>query len=1036
MKIDDMREGFIAPSPSLRSVPFWSWNDKLEIDELVRQIGEMKAQGMGGFFMHSREGLETAYMGEGWLACIEACVREAKRLGLQAWLYDEDRFPSGGAGGTVAAKGDAYRAKAVTLEAIGKADAGAVADKSAIAVFLAKVDGTELLRWERIAADGRTVALGEGELLLVFRREISEPDEWFNDEAPADNLNPASVAAFIESTYEPYRRTVGDEFGQAVPGIFTDEPNIADFRSPHGTDRAWLPWTDGFAAFFRERRGYDLLDEIPLLFFQGERAPKIRHDYWRTITERFGDAYSRQLGAWCEAHGIALTGHYLVEHNLGIGTRLNGAVMPQYRYQQVPGIDILEERTEEYWTVKQCTSVANQYGKRRVLSEMYGCAGWEFTFEGQKWVGDWQYVMGVNARCQHLALYSLKGCRKRDFPPAFGYNTPWWKYNHAVEDYFARIAAVTTQGPAVRDVLVLHPSSTVWTMVGCDPYRYLGWDDPSLQAANRLERQCDGVVRALLGSHYDFDFGDETIMAETASAAEGTLAVGLASYKVVVLPGVASIWRSTAELLLAFLEGGGRVIVVEPVPTMIEGERSGELAALLSHPNAETVGRPRDAVRALEAALPRRVSICDRAGSEASSFLYLMTELEDGYGLFIVNNDRNSGHEVEIALERPGKLEEWDLLGGCIAVRGTSRSGKSGSGGGMRFTADFGPAGSRMFVVRTGEPPLEAESDFSYVPVHERNRVAEATLGPACRFTRTSPNALVLDRCHYRFDGGAWSEPMLVWEAQRAIRETLGMRPVHYNGIPQRYRWIGEPHPRDGAAVELAFVFQVDEVPATDVFLVLEQAESFDIRLNGEAAAAEPNGWYLDKSFVKVKLPVVRPGSNELLLRCAYRQTFELEDCYLIGDFAVNAGRSIAAEPELLHVGDWCHQGYYHYCGGIVYHFACTLEPIEPGRRRVLELDDFRAVTVEVRVNGASAGLIPWKAAGKLDLTEHLRAGTNRIDIEVTGSARNLLGPLHQRGSHNPWTDWTFFTREHTRDEPQYTVLPYGLMSKANIYQI
>ncbi|MDG0808401.1 hypothetical protein [Cohnella rhizosphaerae] len=303
MKIDDMREGFATPSPSLRSVPFWSWNDKLEIDELVRQIGEMKAQGMGGFFMHSREGLETAYMGEEWLACIEACVREANRLGLQAWLYDEDRFPSGGAGGTVAAKGDAYRAKAVTLEAIGKADAGVVADKSAIAVFLAKADGTELLRCERIAADGRTVALGEGELLLLFRREISEPDEWFNGEAPADNLNPASVAAFIESTYEPYRRTVGDEFGQAVPGIFTDEPNIADFRSPHGTDRAWLPWTDGFAAFFRERRGYDLLDEIPLLFFQGgaraENPPRLLANDHGAVRGRLFAAAGRMVrGEW------------------------------------------------------------------------------------------------------------------------------------------------------------------------------------------------------------------------------------------------------------------------------------------------------------------------------------------------------------------------------------------------------------------------------------------------------------------------------------------------------------------------------------------------------------------------------------------------------------------------------------------------------------------------------------------------------------------------------------------------------------------
>ena len=86
-----------------------------------------------------------------------------------------------------------------------------------------------------------------------------------------------------------------------------------------------------------------------------------------------------------------------------------------------------------------------------MLSETYGCSSWEFTFEGQKWVGDWQYVLGVNLRCQHLALYTLRGCRKRDYPPAFNYNTTWWKYNGVVEDYFARVGRVLTEGEAVRD---------------------------------------------------------------------------------------------------------------------------------------------------------------------------------------------------------------------------------------------------------------------------------------------------------------------------------------------------------------------------------------------------------------------------------------------------------------------------------------------------------------------------------------------------------------------------------------------------------
>lgn len=101
-----------APVPNeYRTVPFWSWNDELEPDELVRQIRAMKQAGLGGFFMHARSGLKTPYMGERWFECVKACILEAERLGLDAWLYDEIGWPSGFGGGEVNASGDEFRQK-------------------------------------------------------------------------------------------------------------------------------------------------------------------------------------------------------------------------------------------------------------------------------------------------------------------------------------------------------------------------------------------------------------------------------------------------------------------------------------------------------------------------------------------------------------------------------------------------------------------------------------------------------------------------------------------------------------------------------------------------------------------------------------------------------------------------------------------------------------------------------------------------------------------------------------------------------------
>ena len=87
-----------------QSLPFWSWNDKLDPRILAEQIGWMKEQGIGGFFMHARGGLRTEYMSEEWMQCVDACIDAAKKQGMQAWIYDENGWPSGFAGGKLLEK--------------------------------------------------------------------------------------------------------------------------------------------------------------------------------------------------------------------------------------------------------------------------------------------------------------------------------------------------------------------------------------------------------------------------------------------------------------------------------------------------------------------------------------------------------------------------------------------------------------------------------------------------------------------------------------------------------------------------------------------------------------------------------------------------------------------------------------------------------------------------------------------------------------------------------------------------------------------
>ncbi|CAN7628206.1 glycosyl hydrolase [Paenibacillus sp. LjRoot153] len=1025
---EQLRQKFDHPSVEYRSVPFWAWNDELQEDELVRQVNQMKEQGMGGFFIHSRDGLETVYMGREWMALTRKTVETADDLGMQVWLYDEDRWPSGFAGGLVQDRGgDAFRAKGLTLEVCGQIGSHDLTDS--VALFKAVIDERNLVRCERLH-DGEYIALNEDEVLLVFRVEISERSAWFNNEAPPDNLNPETVQAFIDITYEAYKKEVGDHFGKTIRGVFTDEPSVHDSHCKFTAGRGWLPWSLTFPDFFRERRGYDLLDVIPYMYFNGEYSSQARHDYWWTLTERFSESYSKQLGEWCENNGIDFTGHFLWENNMGTATRVCGAIMPNYRYQQVPGIDMLNEQTNEYITVKQCTSVANQYGRKFVLSETYGCTGWAFTFEGQKWVGDFQYVLGVNMRSQHLALYSIKGCRKRDYPPVFNYNTSWWKYNHVMENYFARLASVLTEGRPIRDVLVLHPSSTAWSMVGTGPYGFPArGKDRDVSATNTFGHEFNAFLGKLLWAHYDFDLGDETILAETGEIHDDNLAVNLVNYRIVVIPVIRTMLSSTFRLLSAFLEAGGKVIAVGSPPTMIEGRQSDLLSQLYDHKNMTVVDDVEDTITALEGILPRRVSLTNRHSKEAPEMLYMLRDIGECRALFVVNNDRADTHRITIRMEGEGCVEEWHPLTGEVKdVEVVIRNGYA------HFEAVFGPADSKLFIMNT------TKSEVVLITEESRCRADETSstvleLGPICRFTRTMPNVLTLDTCSYRLRNGGWSEETGVWQAQRAIREALDMRQIYYNGLEQRYKWIDDPHPQNGTSAAFRFTFQVSIVPSHDVYLVVESAAYYAISLNGETVSNLPAGWFLDRTFDKVLLPRLKQGENELILSCKYHNRMEVEDLYLIGHFGVDADRTVVAEPERLIFGDWCTQGYSHYCGSIIYHFDVTLDK-HSMTRTMLELGEYSAVTIEVRANGQTAGHVPWRAANRIDLTAFLNEGDNQIDIEVMGSPRNMLGPFHQMSGETSTTNWASFRKEGDGYTPEYKLHSYGLFSQIKLYRI
>ena len=89
---------FRKPTSEYRGAPFWAWNTRLDPQMLLEQIDIFKKMGFGGFHIHARTGLETAYLSDEFMHCVKLCSEKAIQEEMLCWLYDEDRYPSGAAG--------------------------------------------------------------------------------------------------------------------------------------------------------------------------------------------------------------------------------------------------------------------------------------------------------------------------------------------------------------------------------------------------------------------------------------------------------------------------------------------------------------------------------------------------------------------------------------------------------------------------------------------------------------------------------------------------------------------------------------------------------------------------------------------------------------------------------------------------------------------------------------------------------------------------------------------------------------------------
>lgn len=1013
---------FKNPTAEYRGTPFWAWNCKLNKEQLIKQIDQLKEMGMGGAHIHCRTGMATEYLGKEFMELVKACSDKFKEEEMLCWLYDEDRWPSGAAGGIVT-KEEKYRARYLVFE------------PKVLRKESSQYSGNGNKEWKALQKDNRLL-LGTYEVVLkngcleYYKKleedekssrggkvweaylEIAGDNPWFNNQAYVNTLDRNAIQKFVEVTHELYYRELGQEFGKSIPGIFTDEPQFRhkeNFGFAEEDTKVALPYTDDFDETYFKSYGESLLVKLPELFWElpmGE-VSVTRYRYHDHISERFSEAFSDTIGEWCDKHGIMLTGHMMEEPTLASQTRALGEAMRSYRSFQLPGIDMLCDY-REFTTAKQAQSASAQYGREGVLSELYGVTNWDFDFRGHKLAGDWQAALGVTVRVHHLTWVSMEGEAKRDYPASIGYQSPWYREYGMIEDHFSRLNTALTRGKAKVKVGVIHPVESYWL--------HFGPMEQTSTIRAELEDNFRNITEWLLYGLVDFHYISEALLPELSEMNENKkLKVGEMEYDVILVPGNETLRSSTVDRLEAMKRAGGDVIFLGEPPKLMDAMKS-ERVIRLSEACTKIPFVKTKLLQLLEDY--RDIDIRTTDGSRSDNLFYQIRQDGDKNWLFIchVNKMKNpdiaSIEKVNISIKGTWSPILYDTMTGNIEqISAQLKENKT------IIQYEFSQHDSLLLCLEPGIPQQYCVSKKAD-PLYK-----ELTLEDPCEVTLSEPNALLLDMAEYCFDDGEWMDREELLRIDTRLRESLRM-PVRLDAMAQP--WVNTKEEPFEHKLLLKFIID-SEIEIGSPELALENIENTTITVNGKIVQAEVIGWYVDECIKRVKLPALPSGKSELILEIKFNSKTNVEWCYLLGDFGVEVKGSHAKiiKPfRKMAFGDWVNQGLPFYAGNVTYHceFSCNSGSLK------IEIPQFRNPLLSLALDDKKIGAIAFAPYSINTWVE--QSGIHRLDITSYGNRINAFGTIHNCDNKTEWFGPNAWRTEGSSWAYEYQLKSMGILTK------
>ena len=265
-----------------------------------------------------------------------------------------------------------------------------------------------------------------------------------------DKFNPELIRFQLDHWFGEMVRTIG-------PDMAAKTLEILHFDS---WECGSQNWSSVFQAEFQRRRGYNLIDYLPVMagipVESADVSEKVLYDVRKTIAELVADNFYGTVAQIAKENNVKLSSENVAP------TMMSDALL-HYKYVDYPGGEFwLKSPTHDKpFDIIDAISGGHIYGKDIIQAESFTALrmDWDEHPGNLKTLADRNYALGINRLFYHVFVHNPWTDRKPgmtldDIGTFFQRDQTWWKPGKAWFEYCQRVQFQLQKGKPVIDLAV------------------------------------------------------------------------------------------------------------------------------------------------------------------------------------------------------------------------------------------------------------------------------------------------------------------------------------------------------------------------------------------------------------------------------------------------------------------------------------------------------------------------------------------------------------------------------------------------------